>query len=213
MDRLAAPVNRRTFLKSSALGFAGISAGVLNLSGCSDVHDQGAQPERRGARGTAGFRWSVGGHAYSPAYAYFKAARGLILDTVSIDAALSASLPAAAGSSAQALCRAWVARGNGSGVETGGMPPAAAATSDFGPLALFNPAKLGFAFDPAPLQDVFYSCPLRAWTPAGGQFSVAETHNSTIPALHVDAGDHVIFSILLGGSTNHVDLRSVLEYS
>jgi len=211
---MTAALSRREFLRSGALGFAGITAGVISLSGCLDVEDiprPGADSDA-GPK-TAGFRWSIMGPGPASAYAYFRAVQDLVLNTVCIDAVLSPALPATAETVAKARCRAWLSRDPGAGIAGTGPDPGTAASGDFGAVAVYNPAHLTASFDPQPQNDVFYSSVLCAWVPTDGRNATATAHLLISPALQVAAGEYLIFSIAASGATRGVDVQSVLDYA
>jgi hypothetical protein len=209
------PTNRRRFLCEGTLALAGVTAGAVTIfSGCGS---SGLATSRvaTGSR-TVGFGWAINGLSGGGAYAYFKVASEVALDTVNIDGSFVPSMAAATTSFAQVLCQGWVSRGAMPtfGNDGGNAASARQASKDFGAITIYNPNNLVLTCDGAPLQDVFYSAILKTWVPADRADSATSRAVSGRLSLMLHDGDYLVFSIdHAGGVPGDVEMQVAFGYS
>jgi hypothetical protein len=197
--------SRRHFLSDGTLALAGVTAGTVTLlSAC------GSSSEPRGLR-TASFGWDVNDLTGDSAYAYFKIAHPLILESINVDVSCAPSAGAANTGFAQVRCYAWASRGQAPVFSNGASE--APATADFGRIAIYNPNNLAVACEEMPLQDIFYSAILRSWVSADATDAVAERSVFGSPSLRLNTGDYLVFNINHAGVPGSVEMQVVLGYS
>lgn len=198
---------RRGFLSQGAFTLAGVTAGVISLSSCGSTDHPGVQPGSptgTALPASAGFGWSVNDFNSNSACAYFRVADSMILQGVTIDAALQPAAITTAGA-AQALCRGWVSRG---GLSISPNSPSA----DFGAVSIYNPGELSVTSDAAPMRDLFFSAILRSWIALTGVDSTTARSVSAVPVLALNAGDYLVFGIEQQGVGGGVHLQATLSY-
>src|SRR5271155_5290054 len=183
---LTMPTERRSFLGASGLALAGVTAGmVATFSGCGPA----SEPVGRGA---AGFGWTVNNPGSNTAYAYFKVAHSLTLETLNVDLTCVPVGGATVPSFTEALCRGWISRGLAPSFNSGS---AAVPAADFGAISIYNPNTLALTCDAAPLQDLFCAVILKSWVPVDGTASASSRGVFSRPSLTLRAGDYLVFSI------------------
>lgn len=207
---------RRQFLSHGALVLAGVSTGVISLTGCGSSPgtrvDPSPPPGRTGPA-SAGFSWSLANLNNNSAYAYFEVVDAMVLQAVDVDATLQPSLSGAPAAT-QALCRGWISRGAPPALINGSSaaPGPTSASTDFGAVSVYNSAGLAVDSDAAALQDVFYSASLRSWVPLSGVDASSARSVSVAPVLALNAGDYLVFGIQQQGMVSNVALQATLRY-
>lgn len=204
---------RRGFLVTSGEVMLGaLTAGTLIACGSSSettptiVHAQGSS-------NIAAFGWEVDNLGVNGAAVFFSVQRNLVLNLVDCDMSFSLlSAPAQPGF-ADVLCRGQVSRGGPPsfvpGSEANFFPPNSPA---FGAVQTFNPSGLQMGTDGNPFQDTFLNVILKAWIPVDGTASQTFRHVQISPALSLNAGDYLVFTMSGGVITVDAEMQVILVF-
>jgi hypothetical protein len=205
--------SRRAFLTNGILTLGGASLGVISISACSSSSTKpAAAPTPSAGAQSVALDWQVEGLNNSAAYAYFNVARGVTLNGIVIDAALTPASNTGVFGTLQTHCRACVARG--SGLSSGQSVSTIAGTSpDFGSVLLHNPSGIAAAFDEAVLQNVFCSVILKSTVSDRGVSCATHRSVGGAPLISLRAEDLLVFEIVHSGLPGNLGIEAVLSYS
>jgi len=197
---------RREFLKRTAL--TSVSSAV------APTPAEDASGTDEDANATASFGWKISNLNNNNADVYFRIARKMILNAVSIDAAFVVSSPPASGFWAELLCIGYIQRGAAPayGPEGPNYLPLRASL-DFGTVTVYNPNNLVVNSAPTVKQDVFYSIIMKAWVPVDGTASAVSRHVLLEPSLVLNPGDYLAFDMVHAGLPGDGEMQVVLAYS
>jgi hypothetical protein len=186
---------------------------MMSLSNAVNPAEHSSENDE-GTNATAGFGWKISNLNNNNADVYFRVARKMILNAVSIDAAFVVLSPPASGFWAEVLCIGYVNRGGAPAYGAQGpsyLP--LAASPDFGTVTVYNPNNLTVNSAPTVKQDVFYSIIMKAWVPVDGTASATSRHVVLEPSLILNAGDYLAFDMVHAGLPGDCEMQVVLAYS
>jgi len=202
---------RRSFLLTGRDMVVGaLTAGTLVA--CASGGPSTVQAQTSQSSNIAAFGWEINNLGVNGGAVFLKVQRSMVLNLVDVDLSFSPLVAPAQAGFSDVLCRGHVSRGGPPsfvGAEVNYFPPSSPA---FGAIQSFNPASLQLVSDNQPFQDTFLNVILKSWIPLDATASQSYRHVQIAPALSVNAGDYLAFTMSGGEITVDAEMQVIMVF-